>query len=543
MKSADREIYCGESAFGMVSTASKQATEAGVKILEKGGNAIDAACAAGFCLGVTEPQASGLGGQSMALIYLAQEDRVFALDGSSRAPFGIQPHKNSKTPLKIGIKSTTVPSTPATLGYMQHKYGKLSLAEVMEPSIIAAQEGFIVSPLQHRMICKEEELLRQDPCIYKNYFRNGKPKEAGDVIRQLELAQCLAQLAEAGWQDFYIGNIGSRIVQDMEKRGGLISSTDLSQIPQPVEREVLTSNYRDYTVHTFPPPGAGRVMALLLNILENFPSEVLDPEDPVGATIFSLAFRMALSDRQRMPIHPDYYMQTVNKWMTDKDYAKEMAERINQIGHFSFPEKFSPPATSGETTHLSVSDSEGNCVGITQSIELVFGSKTMADGLGFFYNNYMSAFDYKNITHPFYLVPGGRPWSSVAPTLLFHQGKPRYLLGSPGSERISTSLAQVISRIVDKRMDLASAIAAPRFHASAKGLLQIEKDRFSPKVIEALQQTGFTIMKRGAYSFYLGCVQGVELPLQTDEKFYGVADLRRDGSAKGPSFSIKQKRG
>ncbi len=536
MKSSKRKISSGESPFGMVSTASKQATDAGVRMLENGGNAIDAAVAAAFCLGVTEPQASGLGGQTMGLIYLNANNRLFALDGSSRAPYGIQPHKTPKIPIKIGIKSTTVPSTPATLGYMLEKYGKLSLAKVLEPSIIAAEEGFVVSPLQSDLISQEAELLRQDPSILKNYFKDQQPIDVGNIIRQPELARCLIRMAQAGWHDFYLGGIGSEIIKDMERRDGLISSTDLSQIPQPVERDVLTNTYRDYEIHTFPPPGAGRVLIQLLNILENFPSDVLNPEEPTGAIIFALAFRMALTDRQRMPIHPDYYLQSVNKLMSDKSYAQELAEQIEQIGNFSFPQYFTPPDTSGETTHLSVSDSEGNSVGLTQSIELVFGSKTMADGLGFFYNNYMSAFVYKNMTHPFYLLPGRRPWSSVAPTLLFHQGKPKYLLGSPGSDRISTSLAQVISRLVDNNMNLASAIAAPRFHSSHSGQLLIEKKRFNPKVLDALFQTGFEIKHRGAYSFYLGCVQGVRLPQSERELFYGVADPRRDGTARGPSI-------
>ena len=540
MNKSERNIYCGESSYGMVSTASRPATEAGVQILKKGGNAIDAACAAAFCIGVTEPQASGIGGQSMALVYLNKENRIFALDGSSRAPFGIQPYMIPDKPVKVGIRSTTVPSTPATLGYMQQKYGKLTLAEILEPAIIAAREGFSVTQLQNGMLYREEELLKKDPSITKNFFASGRPKEVGDIICQPELAKCLEQMANSGWQDFYVGKIGRRLLKDMENRGGFISATDLSQIPLPVEREVLTSAYRDYVIHTFPPPGAGRVLVLLLNILESFESKKLDLEDPVGANIFALAFRMALSDRERMPIHPDYYLQTVNSLMTNTDYAKELAQRIYQIGRFSFPGRFTPPITSGETTHLSVCDKDGNCVGITQSIELVFGSKTMAKGLGFFYNNYMSAYNYNNITHPYYLVPGGKPWSSVAPTLLFKDNKPRYLLGSPGSERISTSLAQVITRLVDQKMNLASAISAPRFHASAKGQLQIELARFSPKVLEALAQTGFQIKKRGAYSFYLGCVQGIEMPNSQGDKYYGVADLRRDGSAKGPKYILNE---
>ncbi|WP_216829711.1 gamma-glutamyltransferase family protein [Alkalihalobacterium elongatum] len=529
-----KKVYIANSLYGMVSTASKPATEAGVEMLEKGGNAVDAAVAAALCLGVTEPQASGIGGQSMALIYLKESDRVFALDGSSRAPFNVQPMKTPATPIKLGLKSTTVPSTPATLGYMQETYGRLSFSEVAMPAIKAAKEGFKVSPLIHRLLKKEAEHLREDPLIVKNFFENGEPKKTGQIIRQPELAKCLETMVKRGWQDFYVGTIGQKIVKDMKKRDGLITEADLCQIPLPVERDVLSSSYRDYDIYTFPPPGAGRVLIQILNTLETFSPDILNTEEPLGAVLSALAFQFALTNRQNMPIHPDYYLQTVNNLMLDKEYAAEVANLISNIAKTNLPDMYSAPPTAGETTHLSVSDKEGNAVGITQSIELVFGSKRMANGLGFFYNNYMSAFDYKNMTHPYYLLPGGKPWSSVAPTLLFKNGSPRYLLGSPGSSRISTSLAQVITRLVDRGEALETAIAAPRFHSSDTGKLLIEKQRFTDDVLDALTKTGFELTKRGAYSFYLGCVQGIQFPEKDGEPFYGVADLRRDGTAKGP---------
>ncbi|WP_078427804.1 gamma-glutamyltransferase [Alkalihalobacterium alkalinitrilicum] len=532
------KIFSGKSIFGMVSTASKPATEAGVKMLEKGGNAVDAAVAAALCLGVTEPQASGIGGQSMALLYLKEADRVFALDGSSRAPFNIQPMKTPEKPITLGLKSSTVPSTPATLGYMQETYGRLTFAEVVEPAIEAAQNGFVVSSLVHRLLKKESEHLRKDPSIVKNFFENNEPKLKGQVVRQPELAHCLQTIADHGWQDFYVGSIGRKIVKDMKKRDGLITEADLCQIPLPVEREVLSSSYRDYDIYTFPPPGAGRVLIQILNTLEAFPPEILNTEEPVGAVISALAFQFAITDRQRLPIHPDYYLQTVNKLMCNKEYASEIAHLIS-IYKSSIEEKYSPPPTSGETTHLSVTDKDGNAVGITQSIELVFGSKRMATDLGFFYNNYMSAFEYKNMTHPYFLLPGGKPWSSVAPTLICKNGTPRFLLGSPGSSRISTSLAQVITRLVDRKENLDTAIAAPRFHSADTAKLLIEKLRFKQDVIDALTSTGFDLKKRGSYSFYLGCVQGIQFPEKEGEPFFGVADPRRDGTAEGPN-RIKQ---
>lgn len=534
MKIDKKAISSAKSDFGMVSTASKAATEAGVKMLEKGGNAIDAAVAAALCLGVTEPQASGIGGQSMALLYLQEEKRSFVLDGSSRAPFNIQPKKTPDKKLKLGLPSSTVPSTPATLGYMQENYGKLTFAEVLEPAIVAAQEGFVVTELIHKLMKKEAEHLRKDPTIFKNFFEHNEPVQIGKLVRQPELAECLKTMAQSGWEDFYMGSIGDQIVSDMQNRGGLITAADLHQIPIPVEREVLSSSYRGYDICTFPPPGAGRVLVQILNTLEGFPSDILNPEEPLGAAISALAFRYALSNRKKVPIHPDYYLQTVNRMMSDKGYGSELAKRIHDICTSSLHDDYAPPPHSGETTHLSVVDKEGNAVGITQSIELVFGSKTMATGLGFFYNNYMSAFIYKDMTHPYYLLPGGKPWSSVAPILLFKDGSPRFLLGSPGSSRISTCLAQVITRLIDKDDQLDSAIAAPRFHSTDNGKLLIEGERFDQEVIEALKQTGFQIRKKLPYSFYLGCVQGVQIPLKDGESFFGVADPRRDGTAQGP---------
>ncbi len=530
-----RPVSQAEAHGGMVSTASEYATRAGVEMLEKGGNAVDAAAAAAFCLGVSEPQASGIGGQSMALVHLENEKRTFALDGSSRAPYVLSPHKNPSRPIKLGLKSSTVPSTPAALGYLQENYGRLTLAEVLAPSVRFAEDGVRVTPLIHSLIRREAEQLRKDPLVLKNYFSKRKPLAEGSLLYQPELAETMRRMAEEGWRDFYTGETGDKIVKDMQRRGGLIRAVDLQQIPMPVEREVLESSYRNYGIVTFPPPGAGRVLVQVLNTLEGFAPEKLRTDEPVGAVIMALAFRFALNYRQRMPVHPDHYLQSLNQAVMDKVYAEEIINRINDIYHLALKDTFIPPPTAGETTHLSVVDKEGNAVGITQSIELVFGSKKMASELGFFYNNYMSAFEYKDVTHPYYLLPGGRPWSSVAPVLLTKKGRPQFLLGSPGSSRISTALAQVITKLVDQEQTLAEAISAPRFHASDTGELMIERDRFSKEVNRALQLASFRITKRDPYSFYLGCVQGVEMPLKRRGQFRGVADPRRDGTAEGPS--------
>lgn len=534
MKSKNAPVF--RSKKGMVSSASKQATEVGAEILARGGNAFDAATAVSYCLGVTEPQASGIGGQSMAVVYLAKEKRYFALDGSSIAPYHFQPKDMPKKPLKLGLKASTLPSTPAFYGYLVDNYGTLSFKELVEPAIKIATKGFPVTPLIHALIDRSKEELKNDPQARKNFLKDDKPLKVGEIITQPELAQLMKRMADKGWEDFYTGDIGKEIVEDMRAREGLITAEDLSQIPIPIERPVLEGKYRKYGIVTFPPPGAGRVLMQILNILENFSEEDVDLDSPYGNLILALAFQLTLRDRKRMPQNPDIYFQQSARKMTNKKYSREVTENIRRI-----IEKYSetithiPPDTSGETTHFSVADSEGNIVAVTQSIELVFGSKRSAQGLGFFYNNYMSAFEYKDRTHPYYLLPGNKPWSSVAPTIVTSRKKPLLVIGSPGSERISTALSQVILRYLDGKQDLSKAIEEPRFHTSDLKKMQLEKKRFSKEIENTFEETGFDIRLRGSYSFYLGCVQGIELPhKQNGYQFYGVADPRRDGSAKGP---------
>lgn len=524
------------SKFGMVATASRHATDVGAEILEKGGNAVDAAVASAFCLSVTEPQASGLGGQSMVLLYLNKTGKAICLDGSSRAPYSLPFEINFFESQKRGILSATLPSTVAVLGYLLDSYGRLTIKQVLDPVIRYARDGYPVTALQHRLLTREIKTLIKDPLVKHIFFNDGKAIKAGNIIRQAELAGCLERIASAGWQDFYHGETSEKIIKDMSHRGGLISSLDLHRIPVPIEKIPLKGEYRHHRFITFPPPGAGRSLVQIMNILERFDPSELCKENILSSLIFSMAFRTTLRDRHKMPADPILFSQMQNKLMLDKGYAGELAEIIRNKIERSAAVSFVNPVTSGETTHLSVADSEGNAIGITQSIEKVFGSRTMSQDLGFFYNNYMTAFNFKDITHPYYLLPGAKPWSSVAPTLIFDKEKPGILLGSPGSERISTSLAQVISLIIDSGYSLAEAIEAPRLHADAGGRVQIEKRRFDTLTNETLKRMGFEITRRGAYSFYLGCVQAVRFPRVDDDFYIGVSDPRRDGTAKGPKY-------
>lgn len=523
-----RNPVVATSRHGMVATGSPSATDAGVRMLARGGNAVDAAVAAAFCLGVTEPQASGLGGQSMVLLHFGDTGKTVAIDGSSRAPLGFSPTGIPKKPLVRGLSASTLPSTPAVLGYLMDNYGTMSLATVLEPAIAAAAKGFPLSSLQHRLIVRESKELLKDPTLTLRFFKNGRPLRAREFLVQPELSACLEEMAREGWEDFYRGEIAEKILEDMDKRGGLLTRVDLNRIPVPIERPVLKGRYRNYRIRTFPPPGSGRALVAIMNILENFSPAELNPDTPGGATVLALSFWRALSDRDRMPFDPDIFFQAKEKPMLGEKYASKIARQIRMVTPVGYREM------EGETTHLSVTDAVGNAVAITQSIELIFGSKRVASGLGFFYNNYMSTFNYKDVVHPHYLLPGAAPWSSVAPTMVFRGKKPFLVLGSPGSERITTTIAQVISRLVDGGEALSRAVGGPRLHATREGRVHIESPRFLPETLDALKEAGLKVRKRGSYSFFLGSVQAVQYPARPGDPFTGVADPRRDGTAKGP---------
>jgi gamma-glutamyltranspeptidase/glutathione hydrolase len=503
---------------GMVATAHHRATAAGAEMLAEGGNAIDAAVAAAFALGVCEPAASGLGGQTTMLIHLARPRRTFALDGSSRAPNRTDAARLPRASRLRGYQATTVPSTPATLTWAIRNYGTLPLSRVLEPAVRLARKGYRVSGLQQALTRRELGKLAHGSAA-PFFLRGGEtPYVAGARHRQPVLAETLLRLAEHGIEDFYTGEIATRIDADMRANDGLIRRDDLAQIPWPIERRPLVTRYEGSRVFTFPPPGAGRTLVEMLNVYEQLPPELRDPDSPRGAVALAETIRRAFRDRRDRPFDPHFYAQVSEKRMLSAEHARRIARRVVRRAE-----------RGGETTHLSVMDAHGNVVGLTQSIERVYGAAVATPGLGFLYNNYMSAFEAEDISHPYYLRPNAAPWASVAPTIVFRGRHPWVVLGSPGSERITPSILQVLLRL-ETHTPLA-AVDAPRLFCSLDGLVSLEASRMRDDIPEALQATGFEIQRRDPYSFYLGCVQ---LVLRAGGELVGVADPRRDGSAAGP---------
>ncbi|MEJ2260583.1 MAG: gamma-glutamyltransferase [Nitrosopumilaceae archaeon] len=523
---------CSIAKYGMVSSAFPDATKAGVDILKKGGNAVDAACATSLALGVCEPQASGIGGQSLVILHV--DGKTIAVDGSSRAPSLAHNTFFEKHSRRfIGYKATTVPSTLATLGYLNEKYGRLDWETIVKPAIRIAKRGYKITKLQHNLqkdnISKFFRVKSKSGARY--FLKDGEvPYDVGDVFVQDDLSETLQHIAKYGYSSFYQGMIAKLIDKDMKINKGYLRKEDLAFIPEPIERKPISRRYRGIRVYTMPPPTAGDTMLLVLMMLSNLKKSFLRKRTPQSYHFVAETFRKALLYRTQRKFNPRTYHQIDEKTHLSRSFAKSLSQSIRDSIDQDLPLKESPDIE--DTTHLSVMDKEGNAVGITQSIELVYGSKAAADGLGFLYNNYMSAFEYDNPSHPFYLRPNSIPWTSVSPSIIFYNHEPWIVLGSPGSARIFSVVSHFISRVIDGDNPIDVAMKRPRLHCSLDGKISLEADDSGIEIIKHLKKMGYKIDIRDRYSFFLGAIHAV-LKRQTGEGFQGVAEIRRDGTSGG----------
>jgi gamma-glutamyltranspeptidase / glutathione hydrolase len=541
---------------GMVSAASPQATRAGIAALEAGGNAADAACAAALALCVCEPQACGLGGQSMVLAHMG--GRTFTLDGSGPVPRGF-PHGNAGPVEPNGYGATTVPTTLATLGHLHRRWGRLPWHTVVEPSVALARDGFRITALQRALQIREQDLFASvNGGSGARYFLKepGVPFDEGDIFRQPELAGLLRSVGAQGPEAFYTGAVAAAVDADMRAHGGYLQAEDLAAIPWPVERGVVEGTYRTARIVSAPPPMGGRLLLFVLNVLDRVQPEVASaPEWPTWRLLAAL-FRTALRHRHTPPFAPDDYDSSVDPLLSDQVFIQATLDTLLAEFHGEDPGGPRPPATpdedearraytspkgplrpvtpdTGETTHLSVMDGRGNVVGITQSVNMVYGSKAAAAGLGFLYNNYLLDTDTTDPRNPHFLKPGNKPWSSACPTLVCWDGKPWLLAGSPGSDRIISTVTQFLVHTMDGGCGLAEAVDRPRLHCTSDGVVSLEADRFPPGTVEAFRRAGYPVVPRDAYAFYHGAIHAVLREVDSGA-FQGVAEFRRDGEAGGP---------
>lgn len=541
---------------GMVSTATREATAAGIALLEAGGNAVDGACAAALALCVTEPQACGVCGQTMVLAHM--EGRTFSLDGSGPVPRNFPP--NPRSPLDpTGYGATTVPTTLAALGHLHRGWGKLSWEAVVAPSVALAQEGFRITALQKALQIRELDLFGSvDGGSGARYFLKepGIPFDEGDLFRQPELAELLRSVAANGPEYFYTDAVAAAVESDMRAHGGYLRAHDLAAIPWPVERGLVEGTYRNTRIVSAPPPMGGRLLLFVLNVLDNLPSDFVSASGWPTWRLLAALFGTALRHRHTPPFAPDGYDPAVDPLLSDPGFVRTTLEALQAAARVESPEWTRPPAVpgvngtgvphvlpadlrhppkpdAGETTHLSVMDARGNAVGITQSVNMVYGSKAAAEGLGFLYNNYLVDTNTTDPHHPHFLKPGNKPWSSACPTLVFWEGRPWLLTGSPGSDRIISTVAQFLIHTMDGGCGLAEAVDRARLHCTSVGVVSLEAGRFPEGTVKSFQEAGFAVVSREDYAFHHGAIHAV-LREHDTRIFQGMAEVRRDGAAGGP---------
>lgn len=527
-----------ESSHAMISSAKVEASQAGLGILQAGGNAVDAAVAVGFALGVVECNYSGLGGGGFMTIRSEQGETVF-LDFRERAPQAATP---ALWPLDsegkvignqkfIGGKSVGIPGELAGLSYAFEKYGsgKVSWAEVLAPAIKLAEEGFYVAPELHDSWTGEYGKMMEYPeygAIYLN--SEGFPYEVGQLFKTPALAESLKLIAAEGKDVFYKGAMTEKMVERINKYGGVATLEDFASY-EVKELEPVAGTYRGYTIISSPLPSSGGTHIVeCLNILENFDMKEVGQGTAEGLHILSEAFRIAFNDRALYMGDPAYVDVPV-KGLTNKDYAKAQAGQI-QMDKVTVFEEVNPwTYEHKDTTHFSVADERGNMVAVTKTHN--YPSGVAMNEYGFFFNNEMDDFS-ADPQSPNAIAPGKTPLSSMSPTIILKpDGPPFMVAGSPGATRIITAVTQIISNVIDHGMTVQEAINAPRIHNLAVGPLYYE-ERIGEDVIKQLQDIGYKDFNKNlAYDKYFGnanCVLYGE-----DGRLHGGADPRRDSKALG----------
>lgn len=520
---------------GVVSTGRAEATQIGVDVLKAGGNAIDAAVAIGFALGVCEQQSSGIGGGGFMMVRFAQTGEIVFIDfrDQSAAAASLDMwtvDENGKVKdqeNKIGGKAVAVPGEVKGMLYALDAYGTMSREEVMAPAVKLAEEGFVVSDITSRDIKDAYGTIIQFDATARLYLdEDGFPYEPGDTIQNPDLATVLRTIAAEGESAFYTGPIAQKIVDAVQAEGGCLTMDDMANyqihVGQPVH-----GTYRGYDVYSSNlPSSGGSIIIEILNILENFDVGAMDPEGPGYFHLLSEAFKLGFADRTKYMGDPAYVDVPVSG-ITSKGYAAQLAASIDPEHSRTYEAGDPWPFESASTTHYSIMDAAGNMVAVTKTVDATFASGLVAAGTGILLND--TLFDFSTDPDSPNVVAGNkRPLSSMSPTLILKDGEHFLTLGAPGTTRIITGVAQVISKVIDHGMDIQQAIDAVRMHDDF-GTLILE-DRVSQETKDALAAMGHEL-ETGEVWFTFPCVQACMNG--GDGTLYGAADPRRDGKALG----------
>ncbi|MCA3629309.1 MAG: gamma-glutamyltransferase [Methylobacterium sp.] len=529
---------------GMVSSQERLASAIGVDVLKRGGNAVDAAVAVGFALAVTLPRAGNLGGGGFMLVHLARTGETVAIDYREIAPAAStptmflgangepDPQKSRDSGLSVGV-----PGTVRGMALALEKYGsgKFTLAQLIEPSVKLAREGIPVAEDLADSLPGAMGRMSRFPSSMAIFAKDGKALPRGSMLVQAELANTLEAIRQQGPDAFYKGRIAEQIVAAVRETGGIMTLEDMANY-KAVIRPAVTGRYRGYTLASMPPPSSGGVhLVQILNILEGYDLKAMGAGSAASLHALAEAMKPAYADRATFLGDPDRVKVPV-KGLTSKAYAEKQRAKID-LSKASKADDIKAgdplPHESDQTTHYSVVDSEGNAVANTYTLNFSYGMGLVAAGTGVLLNNEMDDFSAKpGAQNAYGLVgsdansvhPGARPLSSMTPTIVFRDGKPFMVTGSPGGSRIISTTLQVITNVIDFDMNLAEAVAAPRIHHQWKPDALLVEPGLSPDTLKLLVDRGQTV-RPGAVS---GSANSI---LLQGGWLQGAADTRQRGTA------------
>ena len=526
---------------GAVVCAEPHAARAGLQVLRDGGNAIDAAVATFLALAVTHPQAGNLGGGGFMVIRMANGTTA-TLDFREKAPSSAHRDMYLRKDGSVdadrslyGALAAGVPGSPAGVLAALDKFGSKPLAELAEPAIALARDGFVVDHFLARSLAAKAPILARFPTSKAAFFAGDAPLAAGARLRQADLAATLERFAKDGFDGFYRGETAKLITAQMQRDGGVISAEDLANYT-PAWRDALRGTYRGYDVVAMPPPSSGGVAVLqMLRLLEPYDLASMGFGSSHAVHLMTEAMRRAYADRAKWLGDPDFFEVPAQGLISD-DYARTLRKgmRSDAISEVA-PGRPPGAPESDDTTHLSVVDADGNAVSCTTTINSTFGNGLVVGGAGFLLNNEMDDFSAKpGVPNQFGLIggkanaiePGKRMLSSMTPTILVRDGDVRYVLGSPGGGRIINTVLQVALNVIDHGMPLTDAVRAPRVHHQWKPpVLYAERLALSPEARARLEKLGHRLKPYSS----IGRCQAIEIT--ADGERIGVADPRSGGAA------------
>ena len=531
---------------GVVASRAPLASAVGIEMLERGGNAVDAAVAVGFALAVTYPSAGNLGGGGFMVIRLANGTLV-ANDHREKAPASARRdmYLDADGAVVSGLSTAShlavgVPGSVAGLLDVLERHGTMSRRDVIAPALRLAKDGFALPADLAGQFARLQQRFAPYPASVAAFAKaDGSAYEAGDIWRQADLAATLERIAEQGHEGFYAGRTARLIAAEMGRGGGLITEADLAAY-RSVWREPVRGTYRGYDIVSMPPPSSGGLLLVqMLNMLEAYDIGALGFGNPATVHLMVEAERRAYADRAEHLGDPDFHAVPA-AMLTDKGYARRRfadfdaakASVSEQITAGAWPEE------SPETTHASIIDAAGNAVAYTTTLNHGYGAKIVVPGAGFLLNNEMDDFSAKeNTANSFGLLgreanaiaPGKRMLSSMTPTIVQKDGVPLLVTGSPGGSTIITTVLQVVVNVVDHGMDLAAAVAAPRVHHQwLPDRVIFEPDALTPDAQAVLREMGHANLV--PIGFGIGDANSA---MRVGETLLGVADPRNAGAAAG----------